>query len=275
MERPHTHPLHVRITHWTSALAVLVLLWSGFAMLVADRHFAAYVHLVPAPIWNALQLTGHRVQGRAWHLGFALLFIATALFYAAGSLAKGTLRRFALRRTWLRDAWAATVEELTAPRASLSRDEYNAAQRLAYVGVFAMGAVMIYTGVALWFGKQVPWLLKGVGGERIAVTIHVVLALALIAFIVVHLVQVARAGLVTVLAMIGDAGAPRRGVAWAAGALAAVALFFGVANATAPRTGVPRFLAWAVPARERGVQAFHRRHHRSAAPQEEEEDRGG
>lgn len=254
-------------------------------MLVADRHFASYVHLVPAPVWDALQLTGHRLAGRAWHLGFAVLFVATAAYYALASLASGTWRRLVPRRTWLRDAWTATVEELTAPRASLSRHEYNGAQRLAYSAVMAMGAVMVLTGVALWFGKQLPWLLAAFGGERVAVRIHVVLALALVAFVVVHLVQVARAGLPTLLAMIGGAAAPRRGFAWAVTALATIVAFFGVANATG-RNGVPAFLAWAVPARgaiaeradreARGVQAFHRRHgrhHRVEA--EEEEDRGG
>ena len=85
------------------------MLWTGFAMLVADRQFGAYVHLVPAGVWNALQLTGHGTQGRAWHLGLAIVFALNALFYAVTSLARGTWRRIVPRRAWLGEAWTATL----------------------------------------------------------------------------------------------------------------------------------------------------------------------
>ncbi|MDQ2663716.1 MAG: cytochrome b/b6 domain-containing protein, partial [Candidatus Eremiobacteraeota bacterium] len=132
MERRKIHPDHVRIAHWISAALLAVMLWSGLAMFVNDRNFAFYVHLIPNPIWSALQLTGHRLQGRAWHLGMAIVLMATAVFYASSSIVSGTWRRIAPRPTWLRDAWDSTVEELTAPRASLQRPDYNGAQRLAY-----------------------------------------------------------------------------------------------------------------------------------------------
>jgi thiosulfate reductase cytochrome b subunit len=272
VEHSAAHPRHIRITHWINAVILLVMLWSGFAMLVADRHFAAYVHLVPAQIWSALQLTGHKLQGRAWHLGMALAFIANALLYAISSFATGTWRRIAPRRTWLRDAWAAAIEELTAPRESLQRAEYNGAQRLSYTLVMIGGAVMVLSGLALWFGRQQPWLLAVFGGERVALTIHVVLALALIAFVVVHVVQVLRAGSATLLGMISG-GVPerparaRRSVAWSAGVMASVVAAFIIAARTSGPTGVPAFLRWTVPA--------HGAREAAAAPRPHDRTTGG
>lgn len=254
MKLHQTHPLHVRATHWINAVVVLVLLWSGFAMFVADRHFTSIVHLVPNAAWQALQLTGHQVQGRAWHLGMAIVFMANALLYAAMSLRSGSWRRIVPKRRWLREAWQAIVEELTSPRDALDRAEYNGGQRLAYSLVLAGGVLMIVTGLALWFGKQVPPLLALFGGERSALTIHVVTATALLAFIVVHVVQVLRAGLPTLLGMITGTTAPRpararRGLAWTATVMASLVGAFSLVNATSGPSGVPVFLRWAVPAR--------------------------
>ena len=252
MERDQVHPRHVRIAHWINAVVLLVMLWSGFAMLVADRHFAAYVHVVPSAVWSALQLAGHRVQGRAWHLGTAIAFAANAIFYAWTSLANGTWRRIMPRRTWLRDAWAAIVQELGASRAPVQRAEYNGAQRLSYALVMAGGAVMVMTGLALWFGRRFPWMMAVFGGERIALTIHVVLAVALLAFIAIHVVQVLRAGLPTLLAMVTGAAEPRPararlGLAWSASVMASLVAAFAIVNQTSGPTGVPAFLRWAVP----------------------------
>ena len=252
MEPAQIHPRHVRIAHWINAVVLLVMLWSGFAMFVADKDFAALVHHVPAGVWSALQLTGHRMQGRAWHLGMAIVFMANALAYAALSFARGTWRRLVPRGNWLRDAWEATVEELSAPREALQRADYNAAQRLAYTLVMAGGAVMVLTGVALWFGRRFPWMFAVFGGQRIALTIHVVLAVSLLAFIAVHLVQVLRAGLPTLLGMItgSTASGParvRRGLGWSAGVLASLAAAFVLVARTSGPAGVPAYLRWAVP----------------------------
>ncbi|HEX3549890.1 MAG TPA: cytochrome b/b6 domain-containing protein [Candidatus Elarobacter sp.] len=256
METP-AHPRFVRITHWINALSIVVLLWSGFAMLVADRHFAAYVHVVPNAVWSALHLTGQRSAGRAWHLGMATLFVANAIVYAVSSLALGTWRRFAPRRTWLRDAWRAVVDELTAPRASLEPAEYNGAQRLAYTGVMAAGAVMVYTGLALWFGRKAPWMLAVLGGERTTLTIHVVLAVSLLLFIAVHVAQVLRAGLPTLLGMITGSttqtpARARRALGWTSAVAVTLLVAFTAANASAGSSGVPPFLRWAAPAHRGG-----------------------
>jgi thiosulfate reductase cytochrome b subunit len=241
----HPHPLATRIAHWTNALVMAVMLWSGFAMLVADRHYAAAIRLLPPSFWNALQLTGHRLEGRAWHLGVALVLIANGLFYAAVSLRTGAWRRIV---------------------PGFSQGEYHPPQRVAYTGVMAMGALMVLTGCALWFKRQVPWLLMLLGGERIATAIHVVLACAFVAFILVHVVQVLRAGLPTLLAMVVGEGSARRGIAWVAATAVALGAGFTAVHDTSGPTGVPTFLRWTVEREHgRGAMGRSRHHHRAEA----------
>jgi thiosulfate reductase cytochrome b subunit len=113
-------------------------------------------------------MDGHRLQGRAWHLGVALVLIANGLFYAAAMLRSGTWRRIV---------------------PGFSQGGYHTAQRIAYSAVMVMGGLMVLTGCALWFHRQVPWLTMLFGGERTALTLHVALTFAFLAFIVVHLAR--------------------------------------------------------------------------------------
>ena len=233
-------------------------------MLVADRHFAAITHLVPSFLWSALQVTGHRLQGRAWHLGLAIALTANALFYASSSLVSGIWRRVLPGRDWLRDAWRAMIMEITAPRESPQRAEYNAVQRLAYIMVFGGAGLMIASGTALWFGRRFPWMLAIFGGERIALIVHVALATSLLLFVLIHLVQVMRAGLPTIVAMIVGRFPQRRAQARGAFALAAsvvtaLVIALLIVNATSGASGIPGFLQWAVPAHHSAKQAFDNR----------------
>lgn len=169
------------------------------------------------------------MQGRAWHLGMAIVFTANGLFYVVSAL-----RSARFQRTW--------------------RSIYHGPQRFVYLGVFAMAAAMVLSGVALWFHKQLPWLMAGLGGERVVLPAHVILAVLLIAFIGVHVLHVLRAGLPTLLSMITGTlevrpARTRLAVSRVAMAAAALAVAFVAVRTTSGPTGIPVFLRWAAPAR--------------------------
>lgn len=251
-------PLHVRIGHWLNALAIFVMLWSGFAMFASDRKFAWIAHAIPAWLWAALQMQGHAVVGRAWHLAFAIVVMANALWYAIAAVRTGTWRRILPNgRTWLVDAARATVAEIRDPRPTMQPASYNGAQKVAYTAVIGMALVMILTGVALWFPRQLPWLSAAMGGKQIVLPVHVILATLLLLFIVVHVVQVLRAGLPTLLAMIVGTTevrpqTTRRALAFSGAVLASVVIGFTVLRATSGPTGVPPYLQWTVEHHGRG-----------------------
>lgn len=173
MER-HIHSLHTRVAHWINALFVLTLLVTGFSMFGAQHHIA----------WLTLGFSRH---GR-----FTLHEIAGALFAINGAIYGYELLG--------RGGWRRLLHGLPKHFGPLS---YEVPQRGAYLAVFAGAVVMIVTGAALWFKHQAPWLIRGLGGEHVALTVHLTAAFALLAFILAHLAQIVRAGWPTLRSMIG------------------------------------------------------------------------
>lgn len=197
-----THPLSTRIAHWGNALIIGALLVTGFSMFSRDRDFAFFVHLLPAGFWNLLHFTGSRRHTVTWHEWIGVAMAANGLLYAVFSLRNGSWRNIALRGSWLKDAIQAAVAELRGPREAMQPLPYNAAQRLAYTSILAMGALMVLTGAALWFKHQIPWLLAALGGEHVVLPAHIIIATSFVLFIAVHVSQVLRAGWPTLRSML-------------------------------------------------------------------------
>jgi hypothetical protein len=72
--------------------------------------------------------------------------------------------------------------------------KYNGAQRLAYVAVLFMVAGEVVTGLAMAYHKELPWLVAALGGRHAVHAVHKFLMFGIIAFVVVHMIQVIRAG---------------------------------------------------------------------------------
>ncbi len=181
MEREQTHTLRTRIGHWTNAAIIGFLVWSGFSMFAGDRHFASLARLLPAAFWHAWQFAGTKRELFTWHVYAGTFFGINGAAYIASLLATGAWRRIVPSGApWAHD-----------PKRPL---EYSIPQRLAYTATLCGGALMVLTGAALWFKHQFPWLLAGLGGERIVLPVHLVLATTLLAFVSIHVVQVLCAG---------------------------------------------------------------------------------
>ena len=143
----------------------------------------------------------------------------------------------------------------------MQQTEYNGAQKVAYTGVFVMGALMILTGLSLWFKKQVPWLIGALGGQHVVLPVHVVMATLFLAFIAIHIVQVLRAGFPTLLSMMTGTmevrpARTRRALAWSGTVFAALVAGFTVLRLTSGPTGIPSYLQWTVEHKDR--QQHHR-----------------
>ncbi len=83
--------------------------------------------------------------------------------------------------------------------ARLRSDErsYNPLQRVAYLGViFILFPMMIWTGLALspTFNAAMPWFVDVLGGRQSARTLHFMITIALVIFVVVHVTMVAVGG---------------------------------------------------------------------------------
>jgi thiosulfate reductase cytochrome b subunit len=69
--------------------------------------------------------------------------------------------------------------------------EYNAVQKVFYWGVFALIAIMLTSGLAIWKPVQFSWLTTLYGGFDFARIVHFVGMSLLAIFLLVHLALVA------------------------------------------------------------------------------------
>jgi thiosulfate reductase cytochrome b subunit len=185
---PHTHTLRTRTGHWINAAIITFMLWTGFSMFASDRHFAAFARLLPAAFWHAIRFAGGKRELFTWHVYAGTFLGINGIAYVISLVATGAWRRILPSgKQWAHN-----------PLRPLA---YSIPQRLVYTTVICTGALMLVTGIALWFKHQIPWLLAALGGERIVLPVHVVLATSLLAFITIHVLQVLRAGIPTLRSM--------------------------------------------------------------------------
>jgi thiosulfate reductase cytochrome b subunit len=180
-EQSIIHPLYVRITHWINALAVLILIGSGWQIYNASPLFA---FTFP----GSLTLGGWLAGGLLWHFAAMWLLIANGLVYFVLGLATGRLRRQLLPirpADVVRDVAAALAGRLS--RDDLAR--YNAAQKALYAGVLLAGVVIVASGLAMWKPVQLQELAALLGGYEGARLVHFFAMAAIVLFLVVHVVM--------------------------------------------------------------------------------------
>jgi thiosulfate reductase cytochrome b subunit len=175
------HPLTVRVTHWINALAVLVMLTSGWRIYDASPLFA---FVIPPGV----TLGGWLAGALLWHFAAMWVLALNGLIY----LAYGTASRH-FRRTLLPLTPTAILRELVdALRGRLSHELgiYNAVQRVAYLGVIVVLVTLVLSGLALWKPVQFQGLAALMGGYEGARLVHFFAMCLLVVFVIVHVLMV-------------------------------------------------------------------------------------
>lgn len=177
------HPLWMRITHWLNALAVVILVTSGWRIYDAAPFF-------PFTIPTVITLGGWLGGALQWHFAAMWLLVFNGFVYLAVNIVSGRLaRKFfpVTPRGVLQDALAALKGKLSHadPRS------YNNVQKLAYLFVMLDLVVIVLSGLVLWKSVQFAVLRDLLGGYEFARRIHFFAMAAIVAFVVVHLVMVA------------------------------------------------------------------------------------
>ena len=178
--RPVIHPLYVRVTHWINALAMLVMIGSGWQIYNASPLFGF--------TFPSNSLGGWLAGGLLWHFAAMWLLVVNGLIYVAIGLATGRFRRKFLPirpREVVGDAKAALTGTLR--HDDLSR--YNAVQKLVYVGILLTGVVIVLSGLAIWKPVQFRPLTDLLGGYDAARYVHFFAMAAILAFLVLHIVM--------------------------------------------------------------------------------------
>jgi thiosulfate reductase cytochrome b subunit len=177
------HPVWMRITHWLNAIAVLVMVASGWRIYNASPFF-------PFSIPSELTLGGWLGGALQWHFAAMWLLAANGLVYLMLNIASGRLFRkfFPLSvPAIMRDALAALRGQLSLadPR------QYNNVQRFAYLFVMLDIVLLVLSGLVLWKSVQFGFLRDLLGGYEFSRRIHFFAMAALVVFVAVHLVMVA------------------------------------------------------------------------------------
>src|SRR5436189_2276942 len=84
-EQSVIHPLYVRVTHWINALAVLIMIGSGWQIYNASPLFSFS--------FPANSLGGWLAGGLRWHFAAMWLLIVNGLVYLTLGLATGRFRK--------------------------------------------------------------------------------------------------------------------------------------------------------------------------------------
>lgn len=183
MQAPLIHPLWLRAGHWLNAIAVLVLIGSGWRIYNAtaflDFSFPASITLGG---WLGGALQWHFAA--MWVLGF------NGLAYLALNVMSGRLKT----KFWPLSASGFAADALAALKGRLTHADarqYNQVQRLAYLFVMVDSIVLVLSGLVLWKSVQFPVLRDLMGGYEGARLTHFFAMALLTGFIAVHLLMVA------------------------------------------------------------------------------------
>ena len=175
------HPLTVRLTHWINALAVLVMVTSGWRIYDASPLFG---FVIPPGV----TLGGWLAGALLWHFAAMWVLALNGLIYIGYGILSGHFRR-----TLLPLGPTAIVRDLVdALHGRLPHElgVYNAVQRLAYLGVILVLLALVLSGLSLWKPVQLQGLAALMGGYEGARIVHFLAMCLLVVFVVVHVVMV-------------------------------------------------------------------------------------
>jgi thiosulfate reductase cytochrome b subunit len=173
------HPAWVRVCHWVNALAILMMIGSGWQIYNASPLFD---FIFP----RSITLGGWLAGALLWHFAAMWLLVINGLVYVSLGLITGRFRRKLLPiypSQVLADAKAALTFKLSHEDLS----HYNAVQKLLYTGVLLCGLLIVLSGLSIWKPVQFQELTALFGGYDFARYVHLAAMAAIVAFIVVHI----------------------------------------------------------------------------------------
>jgi thiosulfate reductase cytochrome b subunit len=178
VSEPAVHPAWVRVTHWINAIAVLVMIGSGWQIYDASPLFG---FTFPRSIALGNWLGGALL----WHFAAMWMLAINAIVYVSLGILTGRFRRKLLPispRQVIADIKAALAFKLSHEDLS----HYNAVQKLLYAGIILTGVVIVASGLSIWKPVQLQDVTAFFGGYDTARYVHFAAMSAIVAFLAVH-----------------------------------------------------------------------------------------
>ena len=173
-------PAWVRVVHWINAVAMIMMIMSGWQIYNASPIFG---FTFPTTI----TLGGWLGGALLWHFAAMWLLVINGLVYVVAGFATGRFRRKLLPIS----ATGVFDDTKAALTGKLSHDDlsaYNNVQKLLYVGVILAGVVVVMSGLSMWKPVQFQELTAVFGGYDNARVVHFCAMAAIVSFLVIHVV---------------------------------------------------------------------------------------
>ena len=184
------HPALIRITHWLNAVAIFVMIGSGWRIYNWDPLFG-FQFPVWATFggWPEVSQHWHNEEGLAgalqWHFAAMWLLVVNLLVYLVYGLISGHFRGALLPvrpQEIARDLRAALSGQLVH-----RVGERNAVQKVMYIGVITVIVLTVLSGLSIWKPVQLQELTALFGGYEVARYVHFFCMTAIVLFVAVHL----------------------------------------------------------------------------------------
>ena len=202
------HPRAIRWMHWINFPVLFVMAYSGLRIYWANDVYAAGIlgweifAFFPERFYEALDVPFSLARGMAFHFTFGWFFAVNGLIYVLYLAISGQWRHLVPDRRSLSEAVAVFLHDLRLRRDKPAQGRYNAAQKIAYTTVIVLAAIVVLSGFAILKPTQATLLTTLMGGYEFARFLHFAGTIGLMAFFLVHVLQVARAGWRNLLSMI-------------------------------------------------------------------------
>lgn len=177
-DRPLIHPSWVRITHWINAVAMIVMIMSGWQIYNASPLFEF-------DFPRSITLGGWLAGALLWHFAAMWVLAINGLIYLALGVAGGRFRS-KLIPIRIGDVFGTVREALTFRLSHDDLTRYNAVQKLMYIVVILAGIVVVLSGISIWKPVQLSWLTALFGGYDTARYVHFFAMATIVGFLVVH-----------------------------------------------------------------------------------------
>jgi thiosulfate reductase cytochrome b subunit len=179
-EMRRLHPLPLRIMHWTNAVAVIIMISSGWKI-YNDEVLFGWLHFP-----EYLTLGKWAQHGLQWHFLGMWIFALNGLAYLAYGIVSGRFRHklFPVSPHEV----IATIGD--AMRFRLKHDDlthYNAVQKVLYLGIILVGILTLMSGLSIWKPVQFSELLALFCDFQTARLVHFLCMTAFVLFLCVHM----------------------------------------------------------------------------------------
>ena len=173
------HPLPVRVMHWVNAIAMIIMIMSGWKIYNDDVIFS----------WlrfpDEITLGTWAQNGLQWHFFGMWILVLNGLAYLSYGIATGRFRRKFLPVSW-HELIATMRDALTFRLKHDDLTQYNAVQKILYIGIIFVGIVIVLSGVSIWKPVQLSELATLFYDFQTARLVHFLCMTAIVLFLIVH-----------------------------------------------------------------------------------------